>query len=320
MGRVDEAMRRAAEASLPRPVDTATDSVVSGPVGAEVDLRIDPFPSEVAERPRPRSIGPAQHAVAPAIEPSTAAPGKSVLLPTLAERITSRLQHKIVIDHDMDPASREQYRRLAAGLHAAQAASGLKVVMLASAVAGEGKSLTSSNLALTFSESYQRNVLLIDGDLRRPSLHTVFGLECSPGLSEGLLSADDRKLPLHRVSSNLTVLTAGEPTSDPMGALASERMQRLVEEARETFDWVVIDTPPIGLLSDASLLSQMVDGAILVVKAGSTPYDLVQRAVAALGRDRVLGVVLNRAEAPNAAGYRYYTYYGTSRSSTAQIR
>ncbi len=75
-------------------------------------------------------------------------------------------------------------------------------------------------------------------------------------------------------------------------------MRRLVDEARETFDWVLIDTPPIGLLSDASLLSQIADGALLVVKAGSTPYDLVQRAVATLGKDRVLGVVLNRAEAP----------------------
>jgi capsular exopolysaccharide synthesis family protein len=231
------------------------------------------------------------------------------MIPDLASRINATLQHKVVIDRDMDPASREQYRRLAAALHATQVSTGLKVVMTASAVAGEGKSLTSSNLALTFSESYNREVLLIDGDLRRPSLHTVFGLKASPGLSEGLMAVDGRRLSLHRVSQRLSVLTAGEPTSDPMGVLTSERMAHLIEEARQTFDWVLIDTPPIGLLSDASLLSQMVDGALLVVKAGSTPHDLVQRAVSALGRDRILGVVLNRAKLMNTAGYQYQSYY-----------
>lgn len=309
MGRVDEAMRRAAEAATPRPLDRSTDSAAAPEPGQDpLSLRAESFPAEMPERPRLRSVS--------VLHPAAEAPeAKSALIPDLGDRIDARLQRKVVIDQNMDPASREQYRRLAAGLHATQAAAGLKVVMMASAVASEGKSLTSSNLALTFSESYQRNVLLIDGDLRRPSLHTIFGLESSPGLSEGLLAPDDRKLPLHRVSSRLTVLTAGQPTSDPMGALSSERMRRLVEEARETFDWVVIDTPPIGLLSDASLLAQMADGAILVVKAGATPYDLVQRAVAALGRDRLLGVVLNRADAPNAAGYKYHSYYGTSSAS-----
>ncbi len=144
----------------------------------------------------------------------------SALIPALAERIDARLQRKVVIDHDMDPASREQYRRLATGLHAAQATGGLKVVMMASAVASEGKSLTSSNLALTFSESYQRNVLLIDGDLRRPSLHTVFGLAAQPGLCRGLLARPTiGSCPCTASRRGSTVLTAGQPTSDPMGGL-----------------------------------------------------------------------------------------------------
>ena len=81
-----------------------------------------------------------------------------------------------------------------------------------------------------------------------------------------------------------------------MAGLTSERMRRLIDEAREAFDWVIIDTPPVGLLTDANLLASMVDGAVLVVKAGSTPYDLVKRAVDAIGRERLLGVVLNRAD------------------------
>jgi capsular exopolysaccharide synthesis family protein len=306
-------MRRAAEAAAPSQLDR---SAAIGAEGSDSDpdllLRVDPFPSEAPERPRLRSIAPP----ATAIPPMADAAG---LIPALADRIDARLHRKVVIDQDMDPSSREQYRRLAAGLHAAQATDGLKVVMMASAVASEGKSLTSSNLALTFSESYKRDVLLIDGDLRRPSLHTIFALDATPGLCEGLLAPDDRKLPLHRVTSHLTVLTAGAATSNPMAALISDRMRRLIDEARETFDWIIIDTPPIGLLSDASLLSQMADGAILVVKAGATPYDLVQRAVSAIGKERVLGVVLNRAEAPNAGGYKYHSYYETD-NSTSRVR
>jgi capsular exopolysaccharide synthesis family protein len=304
MGRVDEAMRRAAEAAAPLNLDRAVDGSATPATGQDLDaLLAEPYPTEAPERPRLRSV-----TAVPQIG-AAATPARGALFPPLTERLDARLSRKVVVDHDMDPASREQYRRLAATLHATQAVRPLKVVMMASAVASEGKSLTSSNLALTFSESYQRNVLLIDGDLRRPSLHTIFGLDSSPGLCEGLMAPDDRRLPLHRVTSRLTVLTAGTPTSDPMSALSSERMRRLVEEARETFDWVLIDTPPIGLLSDASLLSQIADGAILVVKAGATPFDLVQRAIATLGRERLLGVVLNQAERTSSAGYKYQDYY-----------
>ncbi|MGH9173523.1 MAG: CpsD/CapB family tyrosine-protein kinase, partial [Vicinamibacterales bacterium] len=206
---------------------------------------------------------------------------------------------------------REQYRRLAATLHQAQGASGLKVVMIASAVQREGKTLTATNLALTFSESYQRRVLLIDADLRRPTLHTIFGVDNSSGLSQGLLSPEHHQLPVRDVSPRLAILPAGGPTTDPMAGLTSDRMRRLIEEAREAFDWVIIDTPPVVLLSDANLLGAMVDAAVLVVRAGSTSYDLVNRALAAIGRERVIGVVLNSANGGgHTKGEDSYYHYG----------
>jgi capsular exopolysaccharide synthesis family protein len=240
---------------------------------------------------------------------------------SLFEHMDIRLAQKVVVDQKMMAASREQYRRLAAALHHAQLSHGVKVVMISSAVAGEGKTLTASNLALTLSESYQRSVLLIDGDLRRPSLDTVFQLEGSSGLSEGLVAFEERKMPLHAVSPTLTILPAGQATSDPMAGLTSDRMARLIAEAREAFEWVIIDTPPVGLLSDAKLLASMADGTVLVVKADSTPYDLVQRAIAALGRERILGAVLNRAtHGSRKSDYGYYNYYygknGTSALDT----
>lgn len=218
---------------------------------------------------------------------------------------------KICVMPGAAPVAVEQYRRLAASLHHAQFERTTKVLMITSASPGEGKTLTSTNLALTLSESYRRKVLLIDADLRRPSLHHVFKLPNVLGLSDALQSETDQKLPAIQVSANLTVLPAGRPDPDPMGSLTSDRMRRIVQEAAVRFDWVIIDTPPVGFLSDANLLVAMVDAALFVVRAGKSPYRLIQRALDAVGRDRIIGVVLNAVdENVDVAGYSYYGYYG----------
>jgi capsular exopolysaccharide synthesis family protein len=229
---------------------------------------------------------------------------------TLFDRIDGRLAEKVVADTNMSAVSREQYRRLAAVLHDAQGNNGLRVIMVASAAPGEGKTLTATNVALTLSDSYRRRVLLIDADLRRPTLHHVFRLNTTSGLIDGLESSAEVKLVLRQVSPYLSVLPAGRPTSDPMAGLTSVRMRRLIDEAKETFDWVIIDTPPLMLLPDAHLLSSLVDGAVLVIKANSTPHDMVKRTVDIIGRERVIGVVLNQAEShAHHGGYGGYGGY-----------
>jgi capsular exopolysaccharide synthesis family protein len=218
---------------------------------------------------------------------------------------------KLVVTSRPEQSTVEQYRKLAATLHHAQVERALKIVMVSSAVSGDGKTLTSTNLALTLSESYRRRVLLIDADLRRPSLHEMFQVKNSAGLTECLKAETDNRLPLIRASSYLSLLLAGRPDSDPMSGLTSERMHRLIEEAAATFDWVIIDTPPVVLLPDANLLAAMVDAAILVIGAGKTPYKLITRAIDALGREKILGVVLNRVDRSCLAGgygYGYYSY------------
>jgi capsular exopolysaccharide synthesis family protein len=190
----------------------------------------------------------------------------------------------------------EQYRKLAAVLHHEQSDTGLRVLMVASPMPGDGKTLTAVNLALTLSESYQRRVLLVDGDLRSPSIHRLFGVENVSGLDEGLRDDRERKLTLVEVSPQLTLLPAGRPDSDPMSVLTSSRMRTVLDEAREKFDWVIVDTPPLGLLPDAHLLARMVDGTVLVVAAGCTSYQSAARAAELLGRNRILGVVLNRVD------------------------
>ena len=220
---------------------------------------------------------------------------------SLAERlVTHRNAGNVVI---------EQYRRLAGILHQAQVERGVKVVMVASAQAAEGKTLTAVNLALTLSESYKRRVLLIDADLRRPSVAEVFGLPPASGLSECLKSSELQALRITNVTDSLGLLLAGMPDHDPMSGLTSGRMQEIIEQAAAGFDWVIIDTPPVGLLTDAHLLSAMADAAVLVIDAGTTQNAIVQRAIESIGREKIVGVVLNRVEARALAEASQYKYY-----------
>jgi capsular exopolysaccharide synthesis family protein len=210
----------------------------------------------------------------------------------------------------MLPIPTEQYRRLAAILYHAQNAKGMRIVMVTSAIGGEGKSLTTANLALTLARSYKRRVLLIDADLRRPVQQTVFGLPDAPGLNEHLRATGNTRVALRPVAERLFLLSAGHPDPDPVGSLTSERMRRVVAEGAERFDWVIVDTPPVALLPDAKLIADMTDGALLVVRAGHSPYGLIRNAIDALGQERILGVVLNGAEATQHGTKAYYGYYG----------
>jgi capsular exopolysaccharide synthesis family protein len=309
MSRVNEAMRRATEGSAEN-----TDETVA--------LAQEPFPGETRDagqvNGQPAVValtgGPidAQERRAEDAPPNT----DERAARRLFEQFDARVSEKIVVDQRMPSIVREQYRRLAAVLHDAQAVNRTQVVMVASAMPGEGKTLTAANIALTLSSSYRRRVLIIDGDLRRPTLHQIFRVETARGLADGLASKDS-KITLTQVTPNLALLPAGRPTTDPMAGLISERMQRLIAEARAIFDWVIIDTPPLVLLPDANLLASMTDAALLVVRAESTPHALVKRAMDAVGRSRVMGVVLNAATvSPHGeyGGYGHYYYYGSRRA------
>jgi len=322
MSRVEEALRRAAAqaAGGPRTVEEAPVVAEAAPDLDPEALAREPYPLEMPERRQPSgrrrvavpsfSTGAPNVQKAEPVRPETPRP-ENPRPEALLERLDTNLVEKVVIDRNTNAASREQYRRLAATLHHAQSANGIKVVLITSAVQGEGKSLTATNLGLTFSESYKRSVLLIDADLRRPTLHTSFRVDNTGGLSEGLISREQRRLPVRQVSQRLAILPAGQPSADPMAGLTSDRMRQLLDEAREAFDWVIIDTPPVVLLPDANLLGSMADAAVLVVRAETTPYDLVTRALAAIGRDRVLGVVLNNSRTGMGGQYgEYIDYYG----------
>ena len=335
MTRVYDAMRRKAEEQKGTVSQPEVAPAWAATATVEEDVLSQLQAEAIATQPRasvPEDDPVGKHELRPMTVPSTSLreeaspPAPSTAAPATAprqapsrlfEHVDVRYKGKIVLDTAVSPQSREQYRRLAASLHHAQAVSGIKVVMVTSAVVGEGKTLTASNVAMTLSESYKKEVLLVDADFRRPSVHAVFGIPPYPGLAESLTAEQNQKIRVRLVASRLGVLTGGRPTSDPIAALTSERMRQLVQEARTTFDWVILDTPPLALLTDASLVSSMTDGALIVVKAGETPWDLVDRAVQAVGRERTLGVVLNRVTS-QLASTGYYDYYNDYSAPVAQ--
>jgi protein-tyrosine kinase len=215
-----------------------------------------------------------------------------------------------LVTGEIGSVSLEQYRRLAAVLHEAQVHANLKTVMVTSALPNEGKSLTVANLAHTLSGSYGRRVLVIDADLRAPNVHRIFGIRNSGGLGETLRNGRG-ELPYVDITEGLSVLTAGRPGPAPLADLISDRMGDVIREAASSFDWVLLDTPPVGLLPDAQVLARLAGAVVFVIAAGSTPRTAVERAISELGPDSIIGTVLNRVEDRRIPEANYYdAYYG----------
>ena len=192
--------------------------------------------------------------------------------------------------------------------------SGKKVIAISSPVAGDGKTLTSVNLARAMAQSSEARILLIDADLRRGSVGEHLGI--SRAASLGLAGAiADRTLRLAAVArrlpgSNLSVLPAGICPAAPYEALRSVRVGELLNEARESYDYVLVDTPPVVPVADMRVLSEWVDGFFLVVSAHRTPRALLDEALSAMDPEKVLGIVYNGDDLPLSGRYRYYYSYG----------
>jgi capsular exopolysaccharide synthesis family protein len=287
MSRIDEAMRRAVGADAEEPVRLDKERAAH-----TRNAQLEDYPAEPASvsarvpRPKRDTTKPAERL--PAVRRAPAGP--------------------IVGSPQISPAAVEQYRRLAAVLHEAQVERAIKSLVVSSAVPREGKTLTITNLALTLSDGYHSRVLLIDADLRRPAVHDVLGIPNTRGLKEALLG-DSTNVRLVDVSRFLSVLPAGQPTPNPVAGLTGDRMASILREAVKTFDWVLVDTPPMGLLPDAQHLARLTDGVLLVIGAGSTDYKIVRRAIAEVGADRIVGTILNKVQESAIPMTTYYDHY-----------
>jgi protein-tyrosine kinase len=205
----------------------------------------------------------------------------------------------------------EQFKILRTNLLFPESGKTPRSVMVTSVVPGEGKSFVAANLAVSVARHVNWNVLLIDCDLRRSSIHRQFGFQNVPGLSDYLKNGIPLpQLLLKTGIKNLTILPAGKPPDNPSELLSSERMAALLTEvaARYNDRLIIIDSPPPKLTAESGALARYVDGILLVVKYGSTPKNSVTELIAKLGRNKIIGAVVNNFDAGSS---RYHKkYYG----------
>jgi capsular exopolysaccharide synthesis family protein len=208
-----------------------------------------------------------------------------------------------------DPYFSEQFKGLRAKLESQFDANGIKVVAITSAIAGEGKTLSAANLAINFALAGRKKVLLIDSDLRKSDLARGLHISSVPGLVEYLMgTATLNDIVQSTFIPGMYIIPAGKTMPDPSTMLAGEKFRSLVGKFRDTFDVVLLDTPPIIPVADTLSLRDLVDGFLFLFRVQVTPYPMLKQALEELGNSNILGVVLNGLE-PHK--YKYYKrYYG----------
>ena len=192
-----------------------------------------------------------------------------------------------------------------------------KSIMVTSAGPGEGKSLVSANLAVSIAKGIEEHVLLIDSDLRKPSIDNYFGIVQAEGLSEYLTIGRDvsryfTKSPVEK----LTILTAGEPPANPTELLTTQKMKVLLDEVSQRYAdrYIIIDSAPPAVASETAAVAKYVDGIIIVVRAGKTPRHAISEVIEQLGKEKILGIVLNHSDQNMKKYYGYGKYYNRSKS------
>lgn len=200
----------------------------------------------------------------------------------------------------------ERYRLLRTRLEQWRKGAGTQLLLVTSPGAGDGKTTTGANLALTMAQEFREQVVLVDADLRRSSVAAQFGIAAEPGLSDVLRGAATLEEALVEIDGHgLFVLPAGSPTAGSTELLTSLMMQRLVGTLRGRFSRIVVDTPPIAL-ADSHVLARLADGVLVVVRAGVTTRPAVERALAGVDRQRLIGIVLNDVD-ETPAEQHYWT-------------
>lgn len=205
-------------------------------------------------------------------------------------------------------APMEEFRTLRTRLNHMKTLQPIHSVVVTSPSPAEGKSLSAANLALAQAHLSGNTTLLTDFDFRRPVIHTLFGMERSPGITDYLMG----RVPLHQAmrkiaGTNLYIMPAGEAVMNPLELLNLGEVRLLLDRLPSIFNWVILDSPPLLFAADASLLSTLCHGTLLVVRIGHTTIDSVTRAMQSLCNNNVLGIVVNAARRGEL--YSKYTYY-----------
>jgi len=205
-------------------------------------------------------------------------------------------------------APTEEFRTLRTRLNHMQSLQPIHAIVVTSASPAEGKSFTAINLALAESQLAGNRTLIADFDFRRPIVHSLLGINRSPGITDYLMG----KAPLEAIikkiaNTNLYVMPAGEAVINPLELLNLAEVKMLIDQLPTVFNWVILDTPPLLFAADANLLSTLCHGTVLVVRIGATTVDTVTRAMQSLCQNNVVGIVVNGARRGEL--YSKYTYY-----------
>ena len=204
----------------------------------------------------------------------------------------------------------EEFRTLRSKLYQVRAKQKLRSVLVSSALPGEGKSFVAANLAQVIVRQAGRKALLVDGDLRWSRLNHYLGAPSSPGLTEYLRGdANEAQVIQRGPLDNLFFIAGGTQAQQPAELIGNGRLKSLLEKMTNHFDWIILDSPPIVPVSDASVMADMCDGLLMVVQADVTPLEMAQKARQEFHNKPLLGVVLNQVQAKRSYG-SYYYYYG----------
>jgi capsular exopolysaccharide synthesis family protein len=208
----------------------------------------------------------------------------------------------------------EQFRSLRTRILQAGERLQMRAMVITSTGVAEGKTLTALNLGWLLAQTEGVRALVIDSDLRRPCATDYFGIDANEGLSEvlgGQLRLEDAIVRLD--PAGMYLLPGGKPRDDVAELLSGPTYERVLKEARRMFDYIIIDAPPLGIFTDANVLMSRADGALLVVRSGKTRYAAVDKLLDQIPREKVLGVVLNRADEQPESNSYYYQYRYSNR-------
>lgn len=213
-----------------------------------------------------------------------------------------------VLEKQPKSVEAESYRILRTNIMYSSFDKKIKRILVTSSEPGEGKSTTSGNLALAFAQD-EKKVILIDCDLRKPSLHKKFRISNNRGLSDVIIDRDKLNKCIQKRTEYLDILTAGKIPPNPSEMLGSQAMSSLLDELSNVYDVIILDSPPVLAVTDAQILSTKVDGVVLVVRAEKTKKDTVLAAKGVLDKvnANILGTVLNGGDKNKD---NYYYYYG----------
>jgi polysaccharide biosynthesis transport protein len=213
---------------------------------------------------------------------------------------------QLVYHTDPHSPAADRYRTLRIRLQPLWISGKLKKILITSPLPGDGKSTVATNLATALAERGRRSVILVEADLHHSPLARNLGLAPRPGLAECLEGGrDPLDLVRHLDPLDWCVLTAGEPCSNATEVLQGQMLTTIMDEFAKHFDWIVVDSPPVIPLSDVLSLKNHTDGSLMVVKAGRTSQDAVEEAITRLGKQHVLGIILNGVEQSDLSYHKY---------------